>query len=187
MPRTWLSIRVDLVAGRGEDLWPRPGRIFAASRSNTFKQLAEAIDDGFARWDRSHLHEFFFADGHRIGMPDLDDEDPAPLHDYHRERLGRLGLGEQFAYVFDFGDDWQHLCTVAPQRIDPVKVLGILPHQPLPYWGRGDIPDQYGRRWDSDDGESALPRNPQGRDLPNLRPWAHRRNIIAESRRHSTE
>ena len=26
MARTWLSIRVELVSGRGEDLWPRPGR-----------------------------------------------------------------------------------------------------------------------------------------------------------------
>jgi hypothetical protein len=56
--RTWLSIRVDLIEGRGEQYWPRPGRIFAAARSHTFKQLADAIDDAFARWDRSHLQEF---------------------------------------------------------------------------------------------------------------------------------
>ena len=48
MGRTWLSIRVDLVAGHGEHFWPRPGRIFAAARSHTFAQLAEAIDDAFA-------------------------------------------------------------------------------------------------------------------------------------------
>ncbi len=94
MARTWLSIRVDLVAGRGKDLWPRPGRIFAASRTHTFKQLADAIDDAFARWDRAHL------------------------------------------------------CTVGRERIDPVGALGILPDNPLPYWGWGDIPDQYRRRWD---------------------------------------
>ncbi len=45
MARTWLSIRVDLVEGHGEHLWPRPGRIFAAARSHTFAQLARAIDD----------------------------------------------------------------------------------------------------------------------------------------------
>jgi hypothetical protein len=50
MARTWLSIRVDLVEGGGHDsIWPRPGRIFA--------QLSIAIDDTFARWDRSHLHQ----------------------------------------------------------------------------------------------------------------------------------
>lgn len=65
--RTWLSIRVDLIGGRGEDLWPRPGRVFAASRSHTFWRLAEAIDDAFARWDRAHLHQFELADGGRVG------------------------------------------------------------------------------------------------------------------------
>jgi hypothetical protein len=55
MARTWLSIRVDLVEGGGHDtIWPRPGRIFVAARSHTFAQLAIAIDDAFARWDRSH-------------------------------------------------------------------------------------------------------------------------------------
>jgi len=61
MARTWLSIRVDLVEGHGEQYWPRPGRIFAAARSHSFRQLADAIDDAFARWDRSHLQEFTLA------------------------------------------------------------------------------------------------------------------------------
>ena len=55
MARTWLSIRVDLISGHGEECWPRPGRIFAAARSHKFSQLADAIDTAFARWDRSHL------------------------------------------------------------------------------------------------------------------------------------
>jgi len=56
--RTWLSIRVDLVDGGGRTLWPGPGRVFAAARSHSFAQLATAIDDAFARWDRAHLHMF---------------------------------------------------------------------------------------------------------------------------------
>ena len=31
MARTWLSIRVEVVEGRAELLWPRPGRVFAAA------------------------------------------------------------------------------------------------------------------------------------------------------------
>jgi hypothetical protein len=72
MARTWLSIRVDLVEGHGVHLWPRPGRIFAAARSHTFSDLAGAIDDAFARWDRSHLQEFTLADGTRLCDPDPD-------------------------------------------------------------------------------------------------------------------
>src|SRR5262249_11494911 len=34
MARTWLSVRVGLVAGRGGGLWPGPGRIFAAEPSH---------------------------------------------------------------------------------------------------------------------------------------------------------
>jgi hypothetical protein len=62
------------------------------------------------------------------------------------------------------------VCTVGAGRIDPVEVLAILPDTPLPYRGWGDIPDQYGRRWDDDDGESPPPRNPGFADLPRLRP-----------------
>jgi hypothetical protein len=64
--------------------------------------------------------------------------------------------------VFDLGDDWAHLCAVGAQRIDPVEALGILPGTPLPYWGWGDIPDQYRCRLDDDDGESPQPTTSGG-------------------------
>jgi hypothetical protein len=167
--RTWLSIRVELIEGRGAHYWPRPGRIFAAARTHTFAALATAIDDAFARWDRSHLHEFEFADGTRIGIHNDTWDRHEKVIDYTRTKLSRLELGEQFLYVFDFGDDWTHLCTVAEVRIDPLESLGIVPERPLPHWGWGDIPDQYGRGWDGDDGESPMPRDPKRRDLPPLR------------------
>jgi hypothetical protein len=61
--RTWLSIRVELVSGRGADYWPRPGRSFVAARSHSFAQLATAVDLAFARWDLAHPHMFTLADG----------------------------------------------------------------------------------------------------------------------------
>ena len=118
MSRTWLSIRVDLIGGGGQDLWPRPGRILAASRSHTFAQLATAIDDAFARWDRAHLHQFDLADGVRIGRPDRDDENEDVL-DGRRITLARLKNDEQFVYEFDFGDSWEHLCAVGPLASTP--------------------------------------------------------------------
>ncbi len=174
MSSTWLSIRVDLVEGRGEDLWPRPGRIFAASRSHTFEQLAGAVDDAFARWDRAHLHQFHLGDGRRVGNPEWADEIDDDVLDGRRLTLGRLKLGEQFAYEFDFGDSWLHLCTVAVRRIDPAQQLGIVPNLPLPYWGWGSLPDQYGRAWNGDDGESPEPKDPKGSDLPGIGPWQWR-------------
>ena len=62
--RTHLAVTVELVCGgQGGNLWPRQGRVLIASRSAAFEQLAETVDGTFARWDRSHLHEFTLADG----------------------------------------------------------------------------------------------------------------------------
>lgn len=91
------------------------------------------------------------------------------MADDRRTKLSRLQLGEQFVYIFDFGDDWTHLCTVGPERVDPIETLGIVARAPLPYWGWGDIPDQYLRRWDGDDGDSR-PRPIQ--DFPTCRRYA---------------
>ena len=150
------------------------GRIFAAARSHRFSQLADAIDTAFARWDRAHLWQFEFDDGRRIGLPDPDDLDDELL-DGAATKLATLRPGEQFVYEFDFGDSWTHLCTVAPERIDPEEVLGIAPRSPLPYWGWGAMPDQYGRRWADDEGEDDEPPNLGVMDLPPLRPgWGPR-------------
>lgn len=169
MARTWLSIRVDLVEGRGERWWPRPDRVMAASRSHTFAQLADSIDDAFARWDRAHLHTFTPADGTSLTTPFEDDEGLDGSVDDGSEKLSRLDLGEQFIYEFDLGDGWTHLCTVGATRIDPTDELGIVPARPLAMFGWGTIPDQYGRRWDDDDGKGREPRDPGYSDLPPLR------------------
>src|SRR5665811_2139648 len=63
MARRWISIRVELLGGRGEELWPYPGRVFAVGPAQTFADLARAIDNAFARWDLSHLSLFTLADG----------------------------------------------------------------------------------------------------------------------------
>ena len=139
MTSTWLSIRVDLVEGGGQDLWPRPGRVFAAARTHTFGQLAVAIDDAFARWDRAHLYQYYLAGGRQVSDPRWRDEDDDDgLLDGQKLTLGHLKAGEQFVYEFDFGDSWLHLCTVGARRIDPIDELGIIAPSPLPYWVGSD-------------------------------------------------
>lgn len=103
-------------------------------------------------------------------MPDLEWQDDEPLEDGRIVKLARLKPGERFVYVFDLGDDWAHLCTVGDSPMDPVETLGSVPDRPLPYFGWGGIPDQYGRAWSGDDGEVLPPPDPQLRDLPSLRP-----------------
>ncbi|MFB7294044.1 IS1096 element passenger TnpR family protein [Actinacidiphila glaucinigra] len=174
MARTWLSIRVELVSGHGADLWPRPGRVLAAARSHSFAQFATAIDLAFGRWDLAHLHLFTLCDGTQVSPLDWWDGDaPDNTVDGHATKLNRLQAGEQFAYVFDMGDDWAHLCTVTDKRIDPLDELGEVPDHPVPYWGWGSLPDQYARRWDGDDGQSPTPKRPARglADLPPILPW----------------
>ena len=96
--------------------------------------------------------------------------------DSRRTKLSRLAAGEQFAYVFDLGDYWAHLCTVGPERADPLEAYGIIPTRPAAIFGWGDLPDQYGRRWLGDDGEGRRPPDPKGKDLPPILPRWQRRH-----------
>jgi hypothetical protein len=143
--------------------------VFAAARSHTFAQLADAIDDAFARWDRAHLHTFSLADGTSLTTPFEDDEEQEGSIDDRSQKLSLLQPGEQVAYEFDLGDSWTHLCTVGPERIDPLDELGVVPARPMAIFGWGNIPDQYGRRWDADDGDTLEPPDPGYADLPPLR------------------
>jgi hypothetical protein len=187
MARTWLSVRVELLGGRGEELWPWPGRIFAVSPSHTFSDLARAVNDAFARWDRAHLSMFTLADGRVI----TDAETAAEMTGSAGEPLlasldiatakvaKTLQPGAQFQFVFDLGDFWAHRCTIGQQKVDPLEVLGVRPDGPLPYWGWGAIPDQYGRRWADDDGESRAPRRPREPHPMLLHSWPGRQQVPA--------
>jgi len=166
---------LELISSRGEDFWPRPGRVFVAARSHTFAALAEAINAGFGRWDLNHLSQFDLADGTMIANTDQLFDASEDTVEIATAKLSTLTLGDQFAYSFAFSDDWHHLCTVRPERVDPEKVSGITPNRPFPYWGWGSPPDQHGRRFAEDSGEGPISPDPGGRDLPTFfPPWRWR-------------
>lgn len=155
-----------LGGGLSGDLWPRPGRVFAVWSLHTFHTFAEAIDDAFARWDRSHLHEFSLPKLDRQTVTEFrytDDIDPARelVLDADALTLGEvLDVGDEFGYTYDLGDNWRHRCVVDEHEIDPEMVLGVVSDRPLPYWGWAVIPDPYGRLFDGDDGETPIPDPP---------------------------
>lgn len=179
MARTWWSVTVELLGGRGEELWPPPGRTLAVGPSHTFLDLAAAINDAFARWDRSHLSIFTLSDGRIVTDEhtgaEMSESIGGPLIsplDIAAAKVARtVRLGDEFQFTFDLGDDWTHRCVVAEEKVDPEEVLGIRPKAPLPYWGWGSIPDQYGRRWSDDDGENRAPRRPSRRDPMLTHDW----------------
>ena len=142
-----MRIQVDLLGGGGITCDPTPGRVFIVGPGHTFEQFAEAINTAFARWDRSHLHQFELADGRVIGYPDDTYAPELVWLDHAKLKVTReVKPGDQFEYIFDLGDNWQHRCTVAATKADPLEEHGIVPPGPVPIWGWGSIPDQYGRR-----------------------------------------
>lgn len=123
MARTWLSVTVELLGGRGEELWPWPGRIFAVGPSHTFKDLADAVNDAFARWDRAHLSTFTLVDGRLVADEyagaELAGSIGGPITlpiDIAAAKVARtVELGGEFEFTFDLGDDWTHRCVVGTE------------------------------------------------------------------------
>jgi hypothetical protein len=144
--RTWLQVRVDLLGGLGGRLGQSPGRVFIVGPAHTFAGLADAINAGFARWDLSHLHEFELADGRRIGFVDTEGDKLAEDQSVVKV-ADAVRPGDEFSFVFDFGDRWEHRCRVLAAKADPREEWGPgpLPRHPVVIWGWGSIPDQYGR------------------------------------------
>jgi hypothetical protein len=112
-----MTVRVELVSGRGTDFDPPPGRVFLVGPGHTFSELADAINLHFARWDLSHLHDFRLVDGREIGFPDPDS--PDTLDQARIPVASTLDKGDEFEFVFDFGDHWAHQCRVEEVGVDP--------------------------------------------------------------------
>jgi hypothetical protein len=169
--------------------------------SHTFSDLARAVNDAFARWDRAHLSMFTLADGRVVTDAETGAEMTGsaggPLLAWLDIAAAKVAKtvqpGAEFQFVFDLGDFWAHRCTLGPEKLDPLQVLGVRPDVPLPYWGWGVIPDQYGRRWSDDDGESRAPRRrprqphpmlghdwPRGEQVPALEVAELRAAVAAE-------
>lgn len=176
---------VELLGGRGEELWPYPGRIFAVGPAHTFSHLATAINDAFARWDRSHVSMFTLADGSVVTDEQTAAEMAGSIRgpirtalDIESAKVARtIEPGAEFQFTFDLGDDWTHRCVVGAKQVDPVELLGISPEGPLAYWGWGAIPDQYGRRWIDEDDESRRPRRPSKPHPMRLHAWPGREQV----------
>lgn len=147
-PLPWLQVQVELEGSGAVACDPPPGRIVIVGPGHTFLQLAETIDDAFARWDLAHLHAFELPDGRWVGLPDTGPPlGDAPRWLDHRavEVLAAVGPGDRFGYTFDLTEGWRHDCRVLEETVDPLSVFGERPARPAIAFGWGWIPDQYGR------------------------------------------
>ncbi|WP_152347044.1 UPF0158 family protein [Brevibacterium sp. CFH 10365] len=172
MAKTWLSIDVELLSGKGTAVWPRPGRTFAVGPAHTFADFADAINSAFARWDLAHLSVFTLADGRVItdefSAEEFSTSEFGPVQetlDFTRVKVVReTKSGDEFRFTFDLGDNWTHRCVVSERKLDPNAMFDDPPDRPVAIWGWGEMPDQYGRRWATDDGTEPIPPEPDAAD-----------------------
>ena len=147
----WMTIRFELLGRNGDPLPVPPGRVLLAHPDHVLGELADAVDSAFGRWDLTPVSEFTI-DGRRA-VPGGDDDDPEAL-DSDTCRLGDLGweVGSHFSYTFDLGEGWEHECRVEEVGVE-AGVEADQPDLPVPVFGWGVIPDQYGRDAEDDEGD----------------------------------
>jgi predicted nucleotidyltransferase len=66
-----------------------------------------------------------------------------------------LRAGTTFRYLFDLGEQWLHDCDVEQVGVDPTAIYGEEPAFPVPVFGWGTLPDQYGREHEEDEDDAA--------------------------------
>lgn len=142
----WLAIKVVLKSGLGFEPDQPPGRRMLVSPDHTLAEFGEAIDVAFARWDHSHLHLFDFGDAGSFMLGGAEEDEAVGDTSITQIRSLKLQPGSSFTYIYDLGDEWRHDCQVEASDVDPEEAYGTVPEKPIPFWGWGTIPDQYGRR-----------------------------------------
>ena len=130
----------------GEGTW----RVIEIKGSQTLDQLHRAIFKAFGRWEQ-HLYSFYLSSDRRdasreYASPYLFEEDDfAPgtrPHNARHTKIDQLSLHSRqtFNYVFDYGDDWEHMITVL--RVLDEAGVGQYPRVVERH---GDSPAQYPR------------------------------------------
>jgi hypothetical protein len=100
------------------DISPPIWRQFRVWGDATLAQLHRILQMVMG-WENYHLYEFRIG-GRIYGDPDLDDE--REIIDVKKTRIRNVlpGVGAEFEYEYDFGDDWQHdLLLEAVMQSDP--------------------------------------------------------------------
>jgi hypothetical protein len=112
-PREVLQLKVSLKGSR-PPIWRR----LEVPATITLDELHQVIQVAF-EWTDSHLHAFETPQG-EYGVP--DPEWGLDLRSERGVRLSKVAtVGEKLTYVYDFGDDWQHVVLVekaAPSQED---------------------------------------------------------------------
>lgn len=128
------------------------------AKTATLYELHKAIINAFD-FEDDHVHAFFM--NNRIWTPEemyyshRAEGDECLTKDYKLEQFG-LSKGDQFKYVFDFGDEWRFQCKVLRELDVRTDIPGVIRRV-------GESPEQYPEpEWEEMDEEDD--------DLPEILP-----------------
>ena len=117
-PGTVLRLKIALV-----DSKPAVWRRVTMSADATLGDLHEVIQSVFG-WTNAHLHQFFDGDDWHGGEVTFTDPESAQYFDEDVEDEFGYALGaffeepgDEFRYVYDFGDDWRHVIRL--EKVEP--------------------------------------------------------------------
>ena len=82
------------------------------SAEASFDQLHQLIQEKFG-WDNSHLYQFI-VDGQYFISEDQEDSAEDELFAKDQKLTDFLSSGQEFRYIYDLGDCWEHHITVEP-------------------------------------------------------------------------
>jgi len=82
-------------------------------RSDTMFARLHSILQRVMGWEDAHLHQFIIQ-GEPYGALDKDSGERRKTKDERKHTLSKLvmGTGGQFAYTYDFGDNWEHILEI---------------------------------------------------------------------------
>jgi hypothetical protein len=82
-------------------------------RSTTTLTKLHRILQRVMGWEDAHLHRFTIQ-GERYGVPDEEDAGPRKTRDERKYKLSDVMAGEhsQCTYLYDFGDNWEHILEI---------------------------------------------------------------------------
>ena len=128
------------------------------SKSATLYRLHKAIISAFD-FEDDHAHAFFMDNHYWSGYAAFFSmkmhEDERLTKSYKLEKLN-LTKGDQFKYVFDFGDEWRFQCKVLRELDEQLDVPRVIRSV-------GESPEQY-PEWDEEEWEDADEEEPLTRE-----------------------
>ena len=117
-----------------DDIKPPVWRRIVVDGDITLRLLHHVLQAAFG-WTDSHLHEFVIDDSSYQMLDNenvldfMDEMGDTPIFDDRKAKLQRLVRpGQQFTYLYDFGDSWRHIVTVEviETRAEPMYSATIL-------------------------------------------------------------